>query len=163
MKQSRSSGFTLVELLIFIGLFSVILLVLSSLFSSIVQQQLENQGMSSVETDSAYLLSRFAYDVGRADAIVTPVANGETSQVLVLEINGQQYEYSMSGDTLQLTTASGGGALTSNRTIVSNLQFQKIGNESGVPTVQVRMTLSSRAENSTGRETATINTTFGLR
>lgn len=163
MNHNKSSGFTLVELLIFMGLFSVILVVLSSLFAAIIQQQLENQGMSAVETDTTYLTSRLAYDFDRATTIIEPVGNGDSSQILTLEIGGQEYEYSLTGETLELTTPSETVALTSPRTRVSNVQFQKIGNESGVPTVRVQMTLSSLAENSTGQESSEIDTIFGLR
>jgi len=44
-------GFTLIELSLFMGLFSIILLVLTTIFAELVQKQLEIQSMSAVEAD----------------------------------------------------------------------------------------------------------------
>lgn len=163
MNHNRSSGFTLVELLIFMGLFSVILVVLSSLFAAIIQQQLENQVISAVESDSTYVVSRLAYDFEQADTVVVPVENGDETVSLTLDINGEEYEYLLNDSTLEVVTPTDTVHLTSPRTVVTDLSFQRLGNESGVPTIRVRMTLSSLAENSTGAEVTEIDTIFGIR
>ncbi len=160
---NSARGFTLVELLIFMGLFSVILLVLSSLFASIVQQQLETQGMSAVETDATYLTARLQYDFDRADDIVLPEISGDTSDSLTLVIGGLDYTYSLTGTTLEMTTPSGTVSLTSPRTQVSDVSFHRVGNDSGVPTIEVLITLSSTAVNSTGSETRIIDTSYATR
>ncbi len=164
MKIGNSSkAFTLVELLIFMAIFSVILVVLTSLFAAIVQQQLETQGMSAVETDATYLLGRLQYDFDRADDIVLPEISGDTSDSLTLVIGGLDYTYSLTGTTLEMTTPSGTVSLTSPRTQVSDVSFHRAGNDSGVPTIQVLITISSTAVNSTGSETRTIDTSFATR
>ncbi len=161
--RMQRTGFTLLELLIFMGLFSVILVVLSSLFAATVQQQLETQGMSAVESDTAYILGRLQYDFDRADAVVTPASYGDITDTLTLDINGQDFTYTINGNSLELTNPTGSFQLQSTRSIVSSLSFQKIGNTGGNPTVRVQMTVSSVAENATGAETSQIDTIFSTR
>ncbi|QQS44549.1 prepilin-type N-terminal cleavage/methylation domain-containing protein [Candidatus Roizmanbacteria bacterium] len=159
----KKGGFTLVELLIFMALFSVVLVVLSSLFAATVQQQLENQGISATETDSTFIISRMQYDFDRAAAVIEPANPGDTSDTLILEIAGQEHVYELSGEILTLTTPADTYQMISPRSRVTSLSFTQIGNIDGNPTVQVQMAVTSVAENATGAETATIDTIFGIR
>jgi len=162
MKKTQN-GFTLVELLIFMGLFSVVLLVLTSLFSAIIQQQLETQGVSASEIDTTYLISRLAYDFKRADDVILPENNGDTSVVLTLDIDGEDVTYTLSNSTFQITTGAGTSALTGVGTQISDVIFTKIGNELGKPTVRAQLTVTSLAQNTTGQELSHIDTIFSIR
>ncbi len=159
----KKEGFTLVELLIFMTLFSVVLVVLSSLFAATVQQQLENQGISATESDSTFIISRMQYDFDRASAVIEPANPGDTSNTLILEIGGQEYVYVLAGERLTLTTPTETYEMISPRSQINAFSFTKIGNIDGNPTVQVQIDVTSVAENATGAETATINTIFGIR
>ncbi len=159
----NKKGFTILELLIFMALFSVILVVLTSLFAATVQQKLETQGMSAVESDYSYIISRLQYDFGRATDVVTPLNYGDTTNTLTLEIEGQSHTYILNGSNLELTTPAGTYQLQGVRSSVSNLSFQKIGNTGGKPTVRVQMIITSTAQNTTGTETSEIDTIFGIK
>ena len=161
MKQSQ--GFTLVELLIFMALFSVVLVVLSSLFAATVQQQLENQAISATESDSTFVISRMQYDFDRAADVITPANPGDTSDTLTLEINGEEYTYEVTNERLAMTTPTGSYELLSPRSKITAIEFRQIGNTDGEPTVEVQMDVTSVAENATGAETAAIDTIFSVR
>lgn len=161
--QKNPNGFTLIELLIFMGLFSVVLVVLSSLFAATVQQQLETQAISATESDSTYVISRLQYDFDRAIDIVTPASPGETSNTLTLDIGGQEYSYAVVDDIFTLTTPTDTYALTGPRSAVTAISFRQLGNIDGNPTIEVQMDITSVAENATGTETAPIRTTYSIR
>lgn len=164
-RQARrySNGFTIVELLIFMALFSVVLVILTSLFAATTQQQLENQAISATESDSTYIISRLQYDFDRAIDIVEPANPGESSDRLTLDIGGQEYTYSLTSERLTVSFASETYDLMSPRSNVTGIVFSRIGNIGGKPTIQVQIDVSSIAENATGQETSTINTVFSIR
>src|SRR5579859_4809889 len=66
-KLKNQKGVTLIELIIYMGIFSTLLMVLVQLFGSIVNVSLESQSNSSVSQDSRFILSRMSYDIRLAD------------------------------------------------------------------------------------------------
>lgn len=165
MKKNKKSqkGFTLIELILFMGLFSIILLVLTTLFGEIVQKQLELQSMSDVESDGAYIFSRLEYDIARADNVVFPVSSGETQSSLVLDMNGTDYTYEIVGNKLQLTAGAEIFDLNNPRTQISGLTFQRLGNPGGTPSVKVGLTVGSLTQEASDQRSTQIESSFGLR
>ncbi|KKQ36613.1 MAG: hypothetical protein US54_C0062G0008 [Candidatus Roizmanbacteria bacterium GW2011_GWA2_37_7] len=161
--QHSKSGFSLIELSLFMGLFSIILLVLITIFVELAQKQLEIQSMSSVESDKSYILSRLEYDISRADAIAIPGASGDSSDELELTIDGATYTYRLTGTVLETDNNGDVQRLNNIRTEITNLSFQRIGNPSGVPSVQVYMDIASTFAETSGPRSTAIATTFGIR
>src|SRR3989344_3435349 len=96
MINGKSSGFTLVELLISMGLLAIILSVLTSLFVSVIEAQLESQATSSVDQDGRFVLARLSYDIHRADGvngIITPSTLGGQGPTLQIAISGTTSTY----------------------------------------------------------------------
>ena len=156
-------GFTLIELSLFMGLFSIILLVLTTIFAELVQKQLEIQSMSAVEADKSYILSRLQYDIGRADSITIPANAGDSSPELALEIDGSTYTYQLSGLALVADDNGDVQRLNNVRTELSNLQFQRVENSGGVPTIAISMDIISAVQEASGQRSTTIDTTLGIR
>ncbi|PIQ73138.1 hypothetical protein COV58_04115, partial [Candidatus Roizmanbacteria bacterium CG11_big_fil_rev_8_21_14_0_20_36_8] len=147
----------------FMGLYSIVLLVLTTLFAEIVQKQLELQSTTSVETDHTYILSRLNYDFNRADSVIIPDVIGDVSEQLTLVIEGIEYTYSVNGTAFELSGNGGTFQLNSPRTEVSDVTFQKIGNLSGSPTIKTKLKLNSKVQESSGIKNIEIDTTFGLK
>src|SRR3990167_2127751 len=87
--QTSGAGFTLIELVVYFGIFSILLLIFTNIFTSSIAAQLESESLSSVEQDSRYLLLKFSKDVTKASSIVIPAAPGDNSSSLSLVIDGQ--------------------------------------------------------------------------
>lgn len=98
IRHKNNSGFTLTELLVYMGIFSIILVIITQMFVSILQAKLDTQSTGSVEQDSRFLVQRFIYDLQRATAITSP-ASGQSNS-LTLTINGQPYTYQLTGTNL---------------------------------------------------------------
>jgi hypothetical protein len=161
MKQNR--GFTIVEMIIYCTILVSFLYVMTNMFVSILDMQLESETTSSVIQDSRYLFSRFTYDIGRATAITIPANLGEQSNTLGLTINGVLYTYALQGENLFLTSTAGTGQLNSEGTTISGLSFRRYGNVTGKPSVRIVFTLESTTHRTGGPEIRSFETTLGVR
>lgn len=161
--KKHNQGFTLIELILFMAMFSVILIVLSNLFSAIVEKQLETQSVSAVENDSKFITTRMLYDISRADSITTPATLGAQSATLTLVISGTTYTYALSSGNLRLTEGAQTNNLNTVGTTISALSFTRLGNGSGKHAIQVGYTITSNTVLPSGPETKTINTVIGSR
>ena len=156
-------GTTLVELLIYLGLVTVLLAVLTQIFVGILDVQLSSSSVSVVEQDSRFILSRLAYDIERADTISIPGTVGTQSNNLQMMINGISYSYTISNGNLVLSRLSNNYALNSFDTSISNVTFKRVGNGVNNDTIQMSFTTKSDIVVNDQYETKIINTTFGMR
>jgi type II secretory pathway pseudopilin PulG len=156
-------GFTIPEMLLYMGILSILLFVFTGVFSTSLDIQKETAAASSVEQDGRYLLARLMYDIQRADTLVTPVNSGDTTNTMQLTIAGIVYTYSLANGNLMLANNNGTDALNSVETGVSDLTFQRIGNTNGKPTVKINFTLTSKTIQAKGAEIRNYQTTAGLR
>lgn len=161
--RDRFKGFTLVELLIYMGLISALLLVMTELFGAIFDVKIETEATSAVQEDGGFIVRRLIYDVSRSTAITTPASYGGNSASLVLTIGGVANTYVLSNGVLQVTNGAGTDRLSSSETTISGLNFQKVGSEVGNETVRVTFTTTSVAQRNSGSESRNLQTTIGRR
>jgi type II secretory pathway pseudopilin PulG len=164
LTHSSSSGFSLVELLIYMGIFMGFLVVLTGLFVTTLEVQSEASQTARIEQDSQYLYSRMQYDIGRATQLVTPVNNGETTTTMVLDTSEGQITYFLESGSIKVTTPTVTGLLLTSPGIVAHsLEFQRLGNLDGQPSIAITILLSSHEVGSFSPEIRDLNYTFGLR
>jgi len=159
----KQKGFTLVEILLYLGLLSIFLLVATDFFVTTATFTVESQTTNFVDLDSRLIFSRLRYDLLRADSVSIPAAPGQTSPSLSLFINGQNFSYSLVGDSLTLQEPTGTFALHSNQTKVTSLIFQRIGNPTGLPTIKFTFTIESARQDNGGSKQKTVTSTVSLR
>ncbi len=161
-----SRGFTMVELLIVIGITGILMSILSQVFGSILTLKLRSEATSSLAQDGRFLLARLAYDISRASSITLPAA-GESGSSLSLLIGGVTYRYELQGDSLFLS--EGGGiseAMTSLGTRVSSANFTHLSSLGGKESVRLSFTLAPVNSNSPGEAAPTarqLTTTVSLK
>ena len=165
--NEKNQGFTLVELLLYMGIFSILLVALFQLFTSIIDTQIESQSSSSVFLDGQYILNRSRYDIQRAKSIVTPSSSGEQGTITKLSIDNAIYTYSLVGGNLTLTNdiASTTGQLNSIDTTVSNLNFTRLSDAQGksTDTLTISFRLTSNIIRRGGPNAENFKTTIGIR
>ena len=162
MKQKSlltQTGFTFIEVLLYMVLMTIFLGVLTNIFVSTLDQKKETEATSAVEQDGRFILSRFIYDFNRADAVITPLTLGEITNNLVLTSTGITLQYLLNVDNLTL----GSDNLNSSESKISGLTFKKLGNIGGKPTVQITFTVTSQTDRSKGPEIRNYQTTLGIR
>lgn len=150
MKVIKQTGFTLIELILYIGLLSSLIVVMSQIFIAILNVKIESGSVSVVQQDGTYIASRIAYDVHRASKILSPLV-GQTGSVLSLDIveNGvdKTYQYSVSGSALVLSDGTNTDVLEGSRSAISQFSVTRTGNSATIAnakdTVDISFTITS--------------------
>ncbi len=166
IKKSRlvyQRGDTLVEMLIYMGLFAGFLALLSGLFVSTLDIQQQSLDSAEIEQDSQYLFSRIQYDVSRANAITTPASEGATSSALVLTTPSGKITYAKVNNQLQITDPSGSSILTSPDIALTTVSFQRLGSSAQSDSLKIQFHLQSINLQNSVPENRDINMTLGIR
>lgn len=164
-KIKASAGFTIVELLIYLGLFTIFLTITTQMFTDSLHVVSESTSLSGIQQDGRFILSQMTSAIRKASSITTPSSNGATSQTLSVVINSNTNTYSVDeNNNLVLTNNLGTHMLTSYSSSISAFTVTRLGNPGGVEhTLKISFTLSSREENATGAEVQTFQTTVAKR
>ena len=163
LKTKLKKGFTLVELLVAMSLFSLFIFLMTDIFSSTLRLRVESESTSYLDQDAQFIIARLMYDIPRASTVSIPTSLGSTATSLQLSINAINYSYSISNGNLVLNTDVGTDQLNSSSTTVTSITFQRFGKGSGKDTVQIKFTLQSKFLQSSGYETKSYQTTVGMR
>ena len=158
MMHTKKS-FSIIEMVIYTGVYIILMTVLAQLFISTLEVQRESQSSSSVSRDGKFILSRLSYDIRRATSIDTPSTPGSQDGTLELTIVGLPYTYSVSDGNLLLN----GDRLNGYDTTVSDLNFIRLGNAGGKNSIQLDFTLTGNTVKASGTEVESFHTTVGLR
>lgn len=159
----NQNGLTIVEMLIYMSLLSIMLIILTEMFVSILNLKADLNALSYNEQDSKYILSRFNADMNGAQNISVPASNGSTTSSMAIVKNGITHTYEVNGDNLQLTNNLGTFNLNSSETIIKNVTFKRIGNNNK-DTIQFKFTVESKQIRSGNRtESVNFQTTAGIR
>src|SRR3990167_8490552 len=169
--KNKKRGFTLIELTLYMGLISILLVIVMELFATIFHLRSESEANSAVVQDSRYLLTRLAYDLNRAKSIDVPANIGQTSSTLQLTVNEDNednvYTYFLDSGMLSMSNHLGTNILNSISTTVDpNLSFTRIGNgfTSGKDTIQLSISVRSVTQKSPGiNEIESFTTILGTR
>jgi len=156
-------GTTLIELILYIGIFSILLLVFLQIFTTILDLQQESQATTSVSQDGQFILARLTNDIKKAKTINTPANLNEPSSQLEIVVDGEIYTYELNGEKLSLTKNLEANSLNGYDTKATNLNFLRLGNVGGKQTITVTFTLTSNAVKNSGPEIKDFKTTIGLR
>lgn len=162
MKRKLQRGVTMIELLMYMGLLSILIGVLSTLFVTILETQTESSTTSTVDQDSRYILARMNYDMHHAQQIILPSTPGQSATTLQIRINSVDYTYSLNSGNLQLTVSSQAANLNSSLSTISNVSFQRIGDGDTDDTIRFNFTVTSKRQLPSGPETRSFQTTYGL-
>jgi type II secretory pathway pseudopilin PulG len=165
VKIYSQNGTTIVELLLYMGLLSILLATLTSIFVSALDVQSESNATSAVEQDGNYILSRLNYDIHRAQSISIPPSSGATAGNFQIIIGGVNYTYSIdANNNLILTNNLGTDNLNNYGSSVSALLVQRLGNVGGIEnTLRINFTVKSRVKRISGFETKDFKTSLSLR
>jgi type II secretory pathway pseudopilin PulG len=157
------SGVTFVELLLVMGLLSIFLVVLTTVFTTTLDVQNQTNSYSAVVSDGRFIMARLNYDIARATAVTTPTALGDSGPTLVITVDGNTYTYDLSGSNLQLTDDTGSANLNGGGTTVSDVDFQRIGNAGGMETIRYSFKLTSTAKHDGKSDSQTFTSSAELR
>lgn len=163
--KSKHTGFTLVELILYMSLLITLIIILGQVFSSILDVQLESKSTSSVELDGRFIIAKLVHDMRTMqitpsvnDIIVEPSSAGSTSGTLNFTVNSINYTYSLNNGNLQLVNDKGTNNLNSVNTIISDLRFTRIGQGTNTDTIRMNFALTSKIKSNSEPESRSYQT-----
>ena len=164
-KFEKQKGFTLIELVIYMGIFCLLMVVMLQLLTAIFDVQLESQSTSAVSQDGRFILNRLTYDINNSINVISPtIGNQGTS--LVISDGNVTYTYQLLNGNLTLTNNITGtkDQLNSVNTSLSNLNFLTLSDTSAQnKTVTMSFTINSKVIRREGINTENFRITLGTR
>ena len=144
------SGFTLMELVIFVALFGVITTSFIAIFITVTKVQ-SNQGVSiGVNQESRFLLDTINSYVKESSVIEIPYNSGESSSTLKLRMASSstdpvyiRFTSSTGAVTIQVSDDGSEEPLISSRVKVSDLNFTKHSNANSKDVLEFSFTMAS--------------------
>lgn len=127
--RQTNKGFTLIELLLYVSLSGIILLSVSIFMASLLEARVKNQTIATVEQEGAQVMEVIKQAVRNATVINSPAIGasaGSFSINTVIPANNPTI-FDLSSGTIRIKEGAGPAvSLTSNRNIVSDLNFQNL-------------------------------------
>lgn len=157
-------GFTIIELLLYMGILSIILLIFIELFVSLTRLRTENESTSNIQQDSSYLINKLIYDIHQAKTISVPLHPPGESKVLDMIINGTTYSYATdSAKNLIMSDGTTNYQLNGYNTQIPSILFIRLGQNDIHDIIKIKFTVTSRVKNPAGNESQLYETVVGLR
>ena len=145
MRNKQSKGFTLVELLLYVGITGTLLLLISPFFLALSESRVRNQVVGEVEQQGLQVMHVMTQAIRNAENINLPIP-GVSSPSLSLDVVNVLDDptmFAISSGALYVTEGSSGEiALSNSRVIVSDLLFQNFSRADTPGIVQVQFTVT---------------------
>lgn len=157
----KNSGFTLVELLLYVGLLSIVMFSAAVFLSLLLQSRTKNQVITEVEQQGVLAMQRMMQVVRNSTLINTPAvgASGSALSVNLPQAALSPTVFALSGGAITMTEGAGAAvSLTNNLVSVTGLTFSNLSRASTPGTVRIQFTISYI--NNSGRNEFDYSKTF---
>ena len=169
MKKARSSsrqGFTLVEILVVIGILGILAVIGSQMFFSLLKSSAKTRVLAEVKQNGNYALSVMGRITRNAKSIETCALGME--KIRITNPNQEWIEFDLSGTRIASVSALRTDYLTSNKVTIDTgepFQFDCVQSGNSPPVVTISFTLIQSAAGVRPEEEASIDfkTTVSLR
>lgn len=150
-KHRHKRGFTLIEILLYVSLASVILLTVSAFLGILLQSRVKNQVVAEVEQQAQHVIQTIGPAIRNAEDITSPLVGGSATS-LTLDIYDAADDptvFDLSGGVIRITEGAGSVVdLTTSRVNVSSLTFTNITKDDTPGTVRIEFTISYNSSSS---------------
>lgn len=143
----NKKGFTLVEMLLYLGLSALFIVIITEVLVATVDTKMDSQAFSYLESDYRYLALKLSRDINSASSISAPATTGQAAGTLTLVINGQNNTYTVSSNNLTLTNNNGVNKLNSSEIYVKNFQVTRLGTSGKYVKVTINLESKTRVQN----------------
>ena len=143
--KSYKNAFTLVEIVLYIGLVGIILLALSSFFTILIETRIRNQVISEIYEQGSQITQIISLSIRNSTSIVSPTTGNTSTTTLSLNEPTRIKSptiFTISSSTLNITEGvSSSILLTSNKVKISNMSFSNVSLPSTVGSIKFKFTL----------------------
>ncbi len=149
---NKNSGFTLVELLLYISIASIIVFTSASMLQFTLQSRVKNQTIAEVEQEGAQVMQLITQTIRNGTLINSPTIGNSGASLSVNVVTGSNSPtvFDLSSSAMRIKEGAGVAVnLTSSKVTVSNLNFQNLSRAGTPNTIRVSFTITYT--NSSGR------------
>lgn len=135
LKSDKTTGFTLIEMLLYIAIASTLILVVSLFTNTILGTRVKNQTINNVESQGAYVMQLLGQAIYNAESVNTPSTSAASVRLSLATSNASSNPtvFEINSGVLTLTEgASPAINLTNSHITISNLTFKNL-ESSGAP------------------------------
>jgi hypothetical protein len=143
-KDLKIRGFTLVEMALYVGVCSIVLFSLSTLFGIIVSSRAKNQIITEVNQQGSFVVTTIASLVRNGSTIVTPGSGVSSSTLTITSTDGAVNPALVYASGTTLFIKEGAllpVALTNRRVRITNLIFENISSSTTDKIIRTTFTL----------------------
>lgn len=161
MRAHRQSGYTLIELLLYIAMLGILLPAVVGFMGVAVETRVKNQSITEVNEQGMATMDSITQTLRNASSITSPAAatSAASATVVVPTASLSPTTFDLSGSTLRVKEGSNTAVpLTSGDVQISNLTFTNLTRSGTTGALQVSFTIS-RVNNS-GRNEYDYQKTF---
>jgi len=163
----KKNGFTLIEMMMVVGILGIIVVLGSGAFFSILRGSTKTKTLQMVKQNGDYAISVMERMIRNARALVSPVSDSTVSSITIKNPDGGETTFSCEGDPA--TIASNGASLLSSEVEVDDCAniFDVAVGQAGIKpaVVEINFTLTQAKTTNRPEEQAEVNfqTTVSLR
>lgn len=177
--RANELGFSLLELLIYLALLSLMSLVVATIFVTVIQGQGQIEVRSDVNSNLRFATEKIAQDIRAASIVGTPAGAGIAGNTLAMTVSGSTVTYCVAANQLRRLLGAGTcdattEAVTSDSVIVTaptcptTCIFTRLGNLNTVlsqTTVSIKISLTITSLNTAGAKqfSSSKTTTISLK
>jgi len=143
--RNNKSGFTLVELLLYFAILSLIITMVSGFIFLSYQSRIKATVVAEVEQQGNQTMNIILQNIRNASGITAPATGASAASLTLTQYNGtvSPTVFDLSGGTLRITEGANPAVnITSNRVTASSVTFQNLTNGTSPGTVRVQFTLA---------------------
>jgi type II secretory pathway component PulJ len=168
----NNSGFSLLEILIYIAVIAVVSTAIGAVFLSVASGQARADAAAEINANVSFATGKINQDILLADAISQPTIAGEVSSALTLTVNATTISYCVISNRLYRSSSgvcdASSEPLTSPQTVIKNLSFTRLENINSVlpktiVSIQTSLTAGYSGDNPDYQYSLTKQTTSSLR
>jgi Tfp pilus assembly protein PilW len=137
-------GFTLVEILLYVALMSIMVFSISQLFFTVTGVKIKSRTITEVEQQGVQAMQYMTQTIRNATGVTSPLtgSNGPSLTITVADVSKSPTIFTLVSGTLYVQEAGGATIpLTSSRVVVSALTFQNLSRSSTSRIVRIAMTV----------------------
>lgn len=155
--EMKKNGFTLVEIMIVIGILGIIVVIGSGAFFSILRGSTKVRTLQLVKQNGDYAISVMERMIRNARAIIDPSTSSTVPSIKIKNPDGETTTFSCELDSA--TIASNGASLLSSEVEVKDCSFNVTLGQSGIKpaVVEINFTLAKAGGTNKPEEQAEVN------
>jgi prepilin-type N-terminal cleavage/methylation domain-containing protein len=139
-------AFTLIELLIYMTILSLVLVSITGFFLNIISGDIKESSYQEVQQNGRFAMAKITQEIKKAIGINSPAPGSSSNSLSLVMVTPSLNPtiFDINGGKLRITQGSSAPVeLTTDQTVVNNLQFANLSYAGTPGTIRVEMTINN--------------------